>query len=72
MDMEELQSWPVSWVYLGRTLLGDVDVSQIYRIAPIAGSVRLRDLRVYQEREQFKRSVSDSGICKEEKVSYSW
>merc|ERR1719274_222924 len=41
MDLEELQSWPVSWVYLGRTLLGDVDVSPIYRIAPIAGSVLL-------------------------------
>jgi len=41
MDVQELSSWPVSWVYLGRSLLGDVDVTEIYRYAPYAGSLML-------------------------------
>jgi hypothetical protein len=41
MDYEELQSWPISWVYLGRSLLGDVDVTKVYRNNPWSGSILL-------------------------------
>jgi len=41
MEYEELQSWPISWVYLGRSLLGDVDVTKVYRNSPWSGSILL-------------------------------
>merc|ERR1711937_887769 len=41
MDYEELESWPHAWVYLGRSLLGDVDVTRVYQNAPMSGSILL-------------------------------
>jgi len=41
MDYEELESWPHAWVYLGRSLLGDVDVTRVYQNAPLSGSLLL-------------------------------
>merc|ERR1719465_347398 len=41
MDYEELESWPHAWVYLGRSLLGDVDVMRVYQNAPLSGSLLL-------------------------------
>merc|ERR1719313_1069121 len=41
MDYEELESWPHAWVYLGRSLLGDVDVTRVYKNAPVSGSILL-------------------------------
>merc|ERR1719265_2226493 len=39
MVYAELQSWPVSWVYLGRSLLGDADVAVVYRLNPVSGTL---------------------------------
>jgi hypothetical protein len=41
MDYEELESWRHAWVYLGRSLLGDVDVTRVYQNAPLSGSILL-------------------------------
>merc|ERR1719506_1472607 len=39
MENDELSSWGVSWVYLGRSLLGDVDVTNVYESDPVAGTI---------------------------------
>merc|ERR1719160_2312902 len=41
MDYEDLESWPHAWIYLGRSLLGDVDVTRIYQSAPTSGAILL-------------------------------
>jgi hypothetical protein len=39
MENDELSSWGVSWVYLGRSLVGDVDVTNVYESDPVAGTI---------------------------------
>jgi hypothetical protein len=39
MENDELSSWGVAWVYLGRSLLGDVDVTNVYESDPTAGTI---------------------------------
>jgi hypothetical protein len=39
MENDELSSWGIAWVYLGRSLLGDVDVTNVYESDPITGTI---------------------------------
>jgi hypothetical protein len=39
MENDELSSWGIAWVYLGRSLLGDVDVTNVYEADPTAGTI---------------------------------
>jgi hypothetical protein len=39
MENDELSSWGIAWVYLGRSLLGDVDVTNVYESDPAAGTI---------------------------------
>jgi len=41
MDSQDLESWPHAWIYLGRSMIGDVDVTQVYQKAPVSGTILL-------------------------------
>merc|ERR1719506_2751420 len=39
MENDELSAWGIAWVFLGRSLLGDVNVTNVYESDPAAGTI---------------------------------